>query len=179
MTSTLTMKSGYNLIGEVEKLLMHKLIGYPDHLDYLCKLQSQTKTTFPPYNIIHHFNDNEDASNSTSRATIELAVTGLGLDELIIEHDVDKHILVVKTVDQTDNEDNRVDLKDSTSYYIHKGLARRNFSVQWKLADFWQITKTDLQNGLLTIDLERIVPDEKKPKNIPIGFNQNAPNKLK
>ena len=52
--------------------------------------------------------------------------------------------------------------------YLHRGIARRAFSRSFTLSDDIIIKGADLVNGMLTIDLERIVPEEKKPKTIEI-----------
>ncbi len=51
---------------------------------------------------------------------------------------------------------------------IHQGIARRDFDQEFTLADHMEVTKAEFEDGLLTITVERILPEEKKPKNIPI-----------
>ena len=55
--------------------------------------------------------------------------------------------------------------------YLHQGIAGRAFERQFQLAEHVEVRAAALANGLLHIDLERIVPEEKKPRKIPI----NAP----
>ena len=52
---------------------------------------------------------------------------------------------------------------------IHKGLAQRSFKRSFNLADDIEVQKAQLKNGLLSIRMERIVPDEKKPQKIKLS----------
>ena len=52
---------------------------------------------------------------------------------------------------------------------IHQGLAQRSFKRSFNLADDIEIKKAQLKNGLLSIEMERIIPDEKKPQKIKIS----------
>ena len=53
--------------------------------------------------------------------------------------------------------------------YVHRGIAKRAFSRSFTLSDDIVVKGADLVNGMLTIDLERIVPEEKKSRLIEIG----------
>ena len=68
--------------------------------------------------------------------------------------------LSIKTVPSEKEED-----KD----FLHRGIAKRQFSRKFTLSDDVVVKGADLYNGLLTIDLERVIPEEKKPREIPIN----------
>ena len=52
--------------------------------------------------------------------------------------------------------------------YVHRGIARRSFSRMWSLSDDMVVKGAEFQNGLLNISLEKVIPEEKKPRLIPI-----------
>ena len=60
--------------------------------------------------------------------------------------------------------------------YLHQGIAQRAFKLSFRLADHIEVKSAGLANGLLSIDLLRIVPEEAKPKRIPINGEQPALN---
>jgi molecular chaperone IbpA len=53
--------------------------------------------------------------------------------------------------------------------FVHQGIATRTFKRSWTIADDVEIKDADLVDGMLTIHLEQIIPDYKKPREIPIG----------
>lgn len=125
-------------------------VGYDDLLDRLNSIAEaahKNSTGFPPYNI-YKIDDTHSA--------IELAVAGFELDELDIEL-VDKQL----TVKGNKQENPAVD-------YSHRGMATRDFTRTFGLGEDVQVTGAELKNGLLTIALERIVPEHKLPKKISI-----------
>ena len=104
-------------------------------------------TGFPPYNIRK---DEEDLY------TIEMAVAGFAKEDL--EAELKDGVLTVRSKpDQEEGE------------YLHRGIAKRAFSRSFTLSDDVVIKGADLVNGMLTINLEKIVPEEKKARMIEIG----------
>ena len=53
--------------------------------------------------------------------------------------------------------------------FLHKGISERNFERKFHLGDYVKVTGANLEHGLLNIDLEREIPEEKKPRQIEIG----------
>jgi molecular chaperone IbpA len=58
---------------------------------------------------------------------------------------------------------------EDTGEYLHRGIAGRTFQRHFQLADHVKVTGARLENGLLTIDLKREIPEEMKPRRIEIG----------
>ena len=58
---------------------------------------------------------------------------------------------------------------DSEDSYVHKGIAKRSFLRCWTLSDDMFVRGADLKDGMLIISLEKVIPDEKKPRLINIG----------
>ena len=108
----------------------------------------QTNTGFPPYNI---------RKEGDYNFVIELALAGLSQDDLEIE--VSDSTLTVRSVERKQEEDGEV---------IHRGISYRKFSRSWTLADDVVVNDAKMANGMLTVHLERVVPDEKKPRLIKI-----------
>jgi molecular chaperone IbpA len=122
-------------------------IGFDKMLN---KLSTATpgQTNYPPYNII---------KVEENHYELQLAIAGFSRDELEIEvKDGVLHIEGRKEV-----EENKT--------YLHKGISARAFRRTFTLADTIVVNGADLADGILTITLENIVPEEKKAKKITIG----------
>ena len=108
---------------------------------------------FPPHNIIK-VND--------THYMVELAIAGF--DEKEIDITVKDGLMTVRgEKEQTDNEVN----------YLHKGIGTRSFSKTIRLADTIEVQGAAFKNGILSIGLENIIPESKKPKKIEIGTLKN------
>jgi molecular chaperone IbpA len=108
---------------------------------------------FPPHNIIK-VNDTD--------YMVELAIAGF--DEKEIDITVKDGLMTVKgEKQQPDNEVN----------YLHKGIGTRSFSKTIRLADTIEVQGAAFKNGILSIGLENIIPESKKPKKIEIGTLKN------
>jgi molecular chaperone IbpA len=126
-------------------------VGFDDQLEKMAKIHDDlTKNipTYPPYNI---------KKIDETHYVIELAVAGFGRNEIDIEIDGGK--LVVKgNISTVEPEDN----------FIFKGIANRAFTRIFALNDQIEVKDAELFNGMLKIALERMIPDEKKPKKVPV-----------
>ena len=105
---------------------------------------------FPPYNI---------RKTDDFRHVIEIALAGFSKDE--IEVVLTDGVLVIKSADLLSD-------KDPNEGLVHKGITKRAFTRKFTLADDIEIKDAKLDNGLLVIELEQIIPDEKKPRNIKV-----------
>lgn len=114
-------------------------------------LRNESGSTYPPYNVEKH-GDNE----------YRIVVAAAGFQEQDLELQVEKGVLTV-----TGGKNREGDTSSVT--YLHQGIAQRAFKLSFRLADHIEVKAAGLQNGLLNIDLLRQVPEEAKPKRIPIG----------
>ncbi|WP_017672617.1 Hsp20 family protein [Blastomonas sp. AAP53] len=105
---------------------------------------------YPPFNI-------ERSTDDAYRVTI--AVAGFKSDELDIT--AQQNLLVVSGRKAAEAE--------SRGNFLHMGIANRNFERRFELADFVRVSDASLEDGLLTIDLVREVPEAMKPKKISIN----------
>lgn len=126
-------------------------VGYDDQFGKLQKLHDDlTKNipNYPPYNI---------KKIDDTHYTIEMAVAGFGQSDIDIEIDGGK--LVVKgNVNSTESDDN----------FLFKGIAARAFTRTFALNDQVEVKDAEIFNGMLKIALERLIPEEKKPKKVAV-----------
>ena len=108
---------------------------------------------YPPFDLIK-VDDNS--------YRIEIAVAGFAKDE--IEITSQQYVLVIRG--QKSDQDG--------SNYVHRGIATRSFERRFALADHIQVRGADLRDGMLSIDLEREIPEAMKPRRIDIGSGETA-----
>ena len=84
-----------------------------------------------------------------------------GFDKKDIEIEVAEGVLTVKSLKDKDT-------GATDDYTLYKGISQRNFTRKFTLADDIIVKGAELKNGMLTINLERIVPEEKKPQLIEV-----------
>ncbi len=107
--------------------------------------------SYPPYNIIKV--DDEHYA-------IQIAVAGFSKDDIEVE--IKENSLVIKTKDKSEE-----DAEPETNY-LHKGISARAFTRSFTIADDVVVKGATYENGLLNVELERIIPEEKKPRVIKI-----------
>ena len=124
-------------------------IGFDRTLQLLNRAEHlHDNTNYPPYNIVKH-----DAENFS----VELAVAGFDKEDISITKE--KEVLLIEgSVDKGDELE-----------YVHKGLASRSFKRSFTLADDLVVKGASMDKGILSVDLERIVPEEDKPQEIKIS----------
>lgn len=133
-----------------------QLVGFDrifNQLEEFATLENQPK--YPPYNV---------KSIDGEKYVIEMATAGFKRDELNI---VSQENQLTISADRRDTES----VGEGESY-LHRGLANRSFSHTFKLADDVIVRGADYADGILTVSLERIIPEEKKPRRIEIGATQ-------
>lgn len=111
-----------------------------------------TQSNYPPYNIRKAGKD---------KYAIEVAVAGFNKDDVEVEYE--DNLLTVKTK----KVDKAVE-KDTDGEIIHRGISQRSFSRSFTIADDIKVEGAEIKDGLLTINCEKIVPEQKKRKLIPI-----------
>lgn len=124
-------------------------VGFDRMLDRILDHQDQA-TGFPPFNIV---------KKSDTNFRIELALAGYKEEDLDIQYQ--ESVLTI-TGDKSNSAD---------SDYLHRGISGRKFTRKFTLADDIVIQDAELSDGMLTIRLERIIPEEKRPRTIPINTN--------
>ena len=112
-------------------------------------------TSFPPYNIIRHDEEN---------ATVEFAVAGYKKDD--IEIVVHPHPQNYKVLEVTSD---REPTGEEETVYEHRGIARRKFRSRLPLTEDWNVTGAFCEDGILYVNLHKIIPEDKKPQVIEIA----------
>jgi len=123
---------------ELMKVIRQNGIGMDDYLDRFFNESPQT-SNYPPYNLIQ-LNNHE--------SKLEIALAGFKKDELQVFTEFGK--LYVKG-SKEESED--------IGEFIHKGLAQRSFERVWTITDDTEIGSVEFADGLLTVELKKIVPD--------------------
>jgi len=125
-------------------------IGWNDTLSRLNSVYANNNT-YPPYDIVKQ-------DEETYR--VDVALAGFGEDNINIS--VDNKTLIIKGDTSTNKDEN----------IVHKGIATRKFTRTFSLGEFMEVTNAEFENGLLSITIEKIVPEEKQPKQIKINTNK-------
>ena len=128
-------------------------IGFDSLFDRLFDMDTTRDSGYPPYNI---------RKVNELQYVIELALAGFSKDDIEVE--VTEGQLAIRS--KKLEEKTEVNSDDS---FVHKGIARRSFMRQFTLSDDIIVKGADLKDGMLIIDLEKVIPDEKKPRLIQIG----------
>jgi molecular chaperone IbpA len=126
-------------------------VGYDEQFNRLQKIHDDlTKNipNYPPYNI---------RKTGENTYTIELAVAGFAQSEIEVEIDGGKLIIRGNVKNETETND-----------YLFKGIANRAFTRAFAIDDHVEVKDAELFNGMLKIALERLTPDEKKPKKVAV-----------
>ena len=138
-------------------------LSVPDTTKYLTEIQRnsigldewfkrfdtafESHTNYPPYNLV---------KESSIDFRLEIALAGYKRKDIQVTSEWNKLFVEVKKVD------------DSTDEYIHQGLAKRAFTRTWTLSDDVVVGDISFDDGLLTIKLNRVIPEHQKKKSYEI-----------
>ena len=110
---------------------------------------NSASSNYPPHNIVKYSENNYG---------IEIAVAGFTKDEITVSVDQDQ--LTIRGERKRDN--------DASYEYLHRGLAARDFEQVFTLAEYMEVVGAKVDNGMLQIDITRIIPEALKPRQIEI-----------
>lgn len=122
-------------------------IGFNRELERFGNLHKVNSQSYPPYDLLKL---NEDTYR------LSIAVAGFSKDNINVSVDNGSLIIKGEITDVTDAE------------VVHKGIATRKFTRTFALGEYMEVTGAEIKDGMLHIDIDRIVPEEKKPKEIVI-----------
>ena len=148
-TKTVTVKTPAQIVTELTNHLVNRGIGFNTHAAFFNELVNQfdTRSTYPPYDIL---------SAGENKYLIRLALAGFSKEDLEITFK--DQVLTIEG--KKDDE--------STDEYFHKGIAARAFKQPFPLAEYVTVEGAEMKDGILTVRLEREIPEELKPKTIKI-----------
>ncbi|OTG67310.1 Hsp20 family protein [Acinetobacter silvestris] len=131
--------------------LFRRSIGF-DRLNDLLNHAMQSDTpNYPLYNI-----------EKTGDHNYRIVVATAGFNEDQLEIHLENQVLTItgKSVEEK---------SDTSVEFLHKGIADRSFKLSLRLDEHIEVQRADYENGLLKIELQRVIPEEKLARQIPIG----------
>ena len=128
-------------------------IGFDHIFDQLENIHKHAKDHYPPHNVI---------KDSEMKYTVEMAVAGFKKEHIDIE--VNDGVLHI--------EGKRPSRRDQDKY-VHKGISAKNWRKSFRLSEYTEVTGADLEDGILAVNLEVVLPKEKQPRKINIGKNED------
>ena len=111
---------------------------------------NQTHQNYPPYNIM---------KTGDYTYNIEIALAGFSKKDIDVSYE--EGVITVKSIQEAKQDGDQ-------SGVLHKGISKRMFTKSFSIADDVEVKGAELKDGLLTISLERIIPESKKPRTIKI-----------
>ena len=137
-------------IGSIIDMLQpdNRFIGFDTMFDRLERNVQYHDTNFPVYNVVH---DKEKDS-------YVINLSNARCNDVAISITVDDQTLIIKG-----------DKGEDQKQYTHKGIAFRKFEKRWTLGEYMVVQGASFENGLLKIEIDKVIPDEKKPRVITIG----------
>ena len=133
-------------------------IGFERIFELLETAQAQPSDNWPPFDTVKLAED---------RYQITMAVAGFKRDEIDIT--VQQNLLIIRGERK----------QDAQGEYLHRGIAYRPFVRRFELAEHVQVTSAQLADGLLSIGLERELPETMKPRRIEIGTDEAIVKKVR
>ena len=121
----------------MDKILKYS-IGAEDWFERVGALHETTKN-YPPYNVIHE---------SNVKQVVEIALAGFKKAEVFVYTEHGKLFV------EGQKEDKETDVN-----YSHKGIAQRSFTRSWTLTEDWRVDDVQFEDGLLRIELQKVVPE--------------------
>jgi len=128
-------------------------IGVDRLMDRMMSNLNSNEAGYPPYNVVKLDDDS---------FVIELAVAGFSKNSIDIT--VQDSVLNIEGEQETD------DRSDKETNYLYKGISSRKFRRTFNLADYVEVKDATVKDGVLKVILERHVPEELKPRTIPVNF---------
>lgn len=137
--------------------LFRSTVGF-DRLSQMLEsnLMSDQAVAYPPYNILKLDDDHY---------RITMAVAGFGEKDIELTAKENQLIVQGKALEREETKD---------AAYLHRGIAERAFERRFQLADHIRVTNAGLDNGLLSIELVREIPEAMKPRKVEIKPGSNG-----
>ena len=125
-------------------------VGFDKLFDQMSTFDNSDRKqpNYPPYNIIQRGENNY---------TIEVALAGFTQEQIEVTHLPESNSLVIEGSNE-----------DRDTQYLHQGIASIKFQLSWTVADSIKVSEAELSDGILRIQLQNVIPDEKQPKQIEI-----------
>lgn len=125
-------------------------VGFDHLFDELDRAVKQANDHYPPHNIV---------KVGEGDYLIEIAVAGFSKEDLNIEVK-DRSLMITG------------DHKNRGREYIHRGISTKKFNRTFRLSEYVKVSGADLVDGILSVNLKVVIPEEMRPRQIPIGTNE-------
>ena len=125
-------------------------VGFDSVFDRFFDMDLTRDSGYPPYNI---------RKINEAQYVIEIALAGFSKEDIEVE--VTEGNLAIRSKEEKET--------DEDESFVHKGIAKRSFLRSFTLSDDIIVKGADLKDGMLIINLEKVIPEEKKPRLIQIG----------
>ena len=151
------MKNNLSIFNNLRPLT----VGFDDMFDHFEHMMDDrfitngTISNFPPYNIV---------KTGKNTYNIELALAGFNKKDIDVEYEDNNLVVKSKKVDKAEASETT----DVDGNMIHRGISKRHFLKSFTIASDVEVKGAELKDGLLTVALERIIPDAKKARSIEI-----------
>ena len=158
------MTSMYALLSQMDSIIKDpRILGFEPTFQRLERVVNQPRNdSFPPHNIVY--------SKNNESFKVEMALAGYTEDDFSIT--LQDQVLTIETYEELETS------KNDEANYIHQGIAQRKFRKQFTLGEFLVVEGADFTNGLLTITINKELPEEKKPKTIKINSKKTKKSSL-
>ena len=147
----------YALLSQMDSIVKDpRVLGFEPTLQRIQKtVKEPLDNSFPPHNIIEKDDDN---------LVIELAIAGYTEEDVSVK--VDDNQLIIEGG------------KESEDKYLHQGIANRKFRKAFTLGEFLVVQSAKLSDGILSVHIEKVIPEDKKPKVIEINGKKSKKSSL-
>ena len=129
-------------------------LGFDHLFDELERVTNHAKDSYPPHNVVKYDDMKYD---------IELAIAGFSKDDIDIE--LKDHVLSVKGERESKRDQNQ---------YVHKGISGRKFFKSFRLSEYAEVVGADMTDGILTVNIEVVLPEKMRPQQISIGTGRKT-----
>jgi molecular chaperone IbpA len=137
-----------------------RTVGFDAFFEHLA---AASTPTYPPYNIVRTKSPDR---NRYDRLEVQVAVAGFREDDLLVETKGGK-----LTIRSNPDRQSSPDVE-----YIHRGIAEREFALEFSLATNVLVRGAEIRNGLLVVSIDRVIPEADKPVTIPIKSGRQVLN---
>ena len=151
------MKNNLSIFNNLRPLT----VGFDDMFDHFEHMMDDrlftngTVGNFPPYNIV---------KTGKNTYNIELALAGFNKKDIEVEYEDNNLVVKSKKVEKSEADETT----DENGNVLHRGISKRSFTRSFTIASDVEVKGAELKDGLLTVALERIIPESKKARSIEI-----------
>ena len=152
----------YALLSQMDGMIKDpRVLGFEPTFKRIERQVNQPRNdSFPPHNIVY--------SKDKESFSVEIALAGYAEEDIDIT--LQEQVLTVET--------GELETSKNAANYLHQGIAQRKFRKQFTLGEYLVVESAEFVNGMLTITIDKVLPEEKKPKTIAINGKKTKESSL-